>query len=310
MNHNSGHNDKHNDKHNARHNDLVGFGKAFAETGVSRTFPPEELGPAIGFDACDQFHRVNHGELEYRCREGEWEIVDPYADPADVSSFSKFQTIGELTEAITDFIYERIALEGVSAMVPEPEPTPDPLADVVLDHSALRKANEEALAALKTMPELIPATKRSDWDQCEDGNLQSLVFDALSFHDALTVLGPMAEALARRIKADTEAGLSVPAMDSRPLEAYQRLLETHNPVAEMHIASDKAQNARRLERGRLMNRRADLARQLLDKCPEEALEDHQTLAAMLRTNYDKKLILESPQASRWPETYRKLQDNL
>ena len=98
--------------------------------------------------------------------------------------------------------------------------------------SALQGLSEVALAETKTMPELKPITKRTDWDMCEDGTLQDLIFDTLTLHDVLEVLGPMAEALARRVKADEGAGVAVPPLDTRVLQTYRSLLADNIPAAD------------------------------------------------------------------------------
>ena len=112
---------------------------------------------------------------------------------------------------------------------PGPETAPPARASLL---SSLRELSEAARTERKTMPELNPITKRSDWAMCEDGTLQDLIFDSLTLHDVIGVLGPMAEALARRVNNDDKAGVATPLLDTQVLQAYRCLLADNIPAAD------------------------------------------------------------------------------
>jgi hypothetical protein len=56
--------------------------------------------------------------------------------------------------------------------------------------------------------------------------------------------------------------------------------------------------------------RAELASELLRDCPSESLTDHQRLADLIRDGASLDELLNTPEADRWPETYRWLKDNV
>lgn len=199
---------------------LAEQGRAIAAKGTTRTFPPSEVQKMLGIDACGQFHRINQGELEYRGRDEDWSTVHPWDDGAEDD-----RPIGE---AITNYIHERVAIEGEPAMIPEPDPIEEPEADL----PALRRAAGEAVQAARTMPELEQVTRKADWEKCEDGTLQDLIFDTNTLRELLPIVGPMAEALARRLKAEEAVGSTPPPADTQALQAYQDLLARRRPETE------------------------------------------------------------------------------
>jgi hypothetical protein len=207
---------------------LVEQGMEIARTGITRTFPPQEIQRMTGLETGDFAHRLYQGELEYRASgDTEWVCPDPWDLATDFStlhSAAKAQKY-EALDVIKTYIHQRLAIEGAPAMIPEPEPEAEP----EIDTAALRRTVADEARAARTLRILTAVTNLRDWEGCEDGTLQGLIFDTRTLADLLPVAGSLAESMARRLKADEVAGVTPPPQDTKALLDYKALLEKRIP---------------------------------------------------------------------------------